>query len=132
MFQVTIKGKPATMARPRVTRRGVYYTKTLRESMRATEQELQVAMQLQRPKFVDSACRVTIVACFKRPKKLGRGFRLLKSTQPDVDNIAKFYLDCLNRVGFWTDDKLVADLRCTKWFCADYESPSVTLSVEVL
>jgi Holliday junction resolvase RusA-like endonuclease len=132
MFQVTINGQPATQARPRVTRRGVYYTKRLKDAMRQTEQELQIAMQLQNSECIKTACRVSIVACFKRPKKLGRGFRILKATQPDVDNIGKFYLDCLNRVGFWTDDRLVSDLRVTKWYCADYEKPSVTISVEVL
>jgi Holliday junction resolvase RusA-like endonuclease len=132
MFQITISGRPQTQQRARVTRNGVYYKKEAKEAMKHTEQQMLVAMHLQHYPCIEGACRVHIEAVYARPKRLGKGFRVIKATMPDCDNIAKFYLDCLNRVDFWTDDKLCADLRVTKFYCADYEQPHTTITIEVL
>jgi Holliday junction resolvase RusA-like endonuclease len=131
MFTITFAGKPHTMQRPRVTKRGTYYKQDMKQAMKTVQEQLMFAVQLQQHKEITGACKVTITAVYKRPVRLGKGNRIIKSTSPDADNIAKFYLDCLNRVnGFWTDDRLCADLRVTKWYCADYESPYCTLTVE--
>ena len=133
MFTITLSGKPVTMQRARVTRNGTYYKPEMKEAMKRVQQQMKCAMVLQGHTTIETACKVTITAVYKRPKKLGKGNRIIKHTSPDVDNVAKFYLDCLNRVvDFWTDDRLCADLRVTKWYCADYEEPYITLTVEVL
>tara|TARA_Y100000114_G_C11646562_1_gene272006 strand:+ start:77 stop:478 length:402 start_codon:yes stop_codon:yes gene_type:complete len=133
MFSITFSGKPYTMQRARVTRNGVYYKRDIKEAMLNVQRQLVCAIELQKHQEITQACKVTLTAVFKRPVRFGKGQRLRKHTSPDVDNVAKFYLDCLNRVdGFWTDDRLCADLRVTKWYCADYETPYTTLTVEVL
>lgn len=39
--------------------------------------------------------------------------------KPDVDNLAKFLLDAMSRVGFWLDDAQVAVLCITKAYSAE-------------
>lgn len=50
-----------------------------------------------------------------------------KSTRPDVDNIAKLFLDCCTRCRYWFDDAQVADLHIAKRFDA---SASIDLTIE--
>ena len=40
---------------------------------------------------------------------------LPKPTKPDIDNLAKFYLDILSNL-IYTDDRLVTSLKCRKIF----------------
>ncbi len=133
MFSITISGRPVTMMRARVTKNGAYYKPKMKEAMMQVEEQIKCAMILQDHTVIQSACKVTITAVYQRPQKLGSGNRVIKHTAPDVDNVAKFYLDCLNRVkDFWTDDRLCADLKVTKFYGADYEKPNTTLTVEVI
>ena len=37
-----------------------------------------------------------------------------KTTKPDVDNLAKTFIDCMTKCGFWKDDSVVADLQSVK------------------
>lgn len=46
----------------------------------------------------------------KNPRQWGQP----KSSRPDVDNVAKLFLDCMTSVGFWSDDAQIVDLRLVK------------------
>ena len=37
-----------------------------------------------------------------------------KTTKPDADNIAKIFIDCMTRLGFWDDDCQIADYHVVK------------------
>ena len=37
-----------------------------------------------------------------------------KITKPDVDNLAKSFVDCMTKSNFWLDDSVVADLQSVK------------------
>ena len=37
-----------------------------------------------------------------------------KVTKPDVDNLAKTFIDCMTKCGFWKDDSAVANLQSVK------------------
>ena len=37
-----------------------------------------------------------------------------KRTKPDCDNLAKLFLDCMTRVGFWDDDQQIVSLQIEK------------------
>lgn len=39
-------------------------------------------------------------------------------TRSDCDNLAKLFNDCMTRLGFWTDDSIIAVLHFEKFYCA--------------
>lgn len=41
------------------------------------------------------------------------------TTRPDCDNIQKFVFDCMTRLGFWTDDSIIFDIRFRKFYTQD-------------
>ena len=41
------------------------------------------------------------------------------TTKPDCDNLNKLLADCITRLGFWTDDSLVAVLHFEKFYCSN-------------
>lgn len=42
--------------------------------------------------------------------------RIPCDTRPDVDNLCKTLMDCMTKVGFWSDDAQVASLLFRKWW----------------
>lgn len=50
-------------------------------------------------------------------------------TRPDTDNLQKLLKDCMTRVGFWTDDALVASEICEKFWAAQ---PGIYIRIEEL
>ena len=66
-----------------------------------------------------------------KTKKRGSNPRLLHTTKPDAENLAKAALDALT--GFaWNDDKQVCDLLVRKRIAAADESPHVVIDVSVV
>lgn len=39
-----------------------------------------------------------------------------KTSVPDLDNIAKPFIDCMTRKGFWMDDSQIVKLKLEKWY----------------
>lgn len=37
-----------------------------------------------------------------------------KTTKPDADNVAKIFIDCMTKLGFWDDDCQIADYHVVK------------------
>ena len=50
-------------------------------------------------------------------------------TRPDCDNLAKFVLDIMTRLGFWNDDAQVATLHFTKRWA---DEPGIWVGVETI
>ena len=61
----------------------------------------------------------------KDKKKWGKH----RPTKPDVDNIAKTFIDSMVKVGFFEDDAIVSDLRIIKTYA---EEASVMVQYEVI
>ena len=79
-------------------------------------------------------CAVAVYCKFyiARPKRLGSGDAVLKTTKPDVDNYVKLLLDACNEAELWEDDSMVVEILAQKWYCADYQTPKTKLQVNRL
>ena len=49
------------------------------------------------------------------------------TTRPDADNLCKLLFDCMTRLGYWTDDSVIADLRFQK---AWGDKPGIGITIE--
>ena len=76
--------------------------------------------------------RVSIRFMCKRPKRLGKGDAVPKTTKPDLDNYIKLYLDAANDAGVWHDDAQVVEILAQKVYAPDYREPNVTFEVRPL
>lgn len=61
-----------------------------------------------------------IIRLYFRPPLNNKHFH--KISKGDVDNYAKFYMDCMTDAGVWIDDAQVFDLHVTKYFIFDEHS----------
>lgn len=106
---------PVPASRPKVSRWGVYYSKTYSKFLRSTQEEL----SKHNGKPTQGPIVVMMEHVVERPRtgKLGlpRG---------DVDNFAKGPLDAMTKAGtFWWDDEQVALLVASKRYAKDGEQP---------
>lgn len=72
----------------------------------------------------DKAVRLIVKWCFPR-KKHGDGE--YKITKPDTDNLNKMLKDEMTKLGFWTDDALVASEIIEKFWA---EIPGIFIRIE--
>ena len=109
MNVIVIPGKPIPLARPRRAKNGGMY-----DSQKCEKMAVQMIMKRYNPEFLlsDSPLFVEMVFYFNTPKRKGESH----TGRPDVDNLVKFYLDCLNGI-LIKDDKYVSSLYCRKEFC---------------
>jgi len=68
--------------------------------------------------YADEMLRVSIVVYYQMPKSWSDKKKSLydgtyKVSRPDADNVAKFYLDCMNGI-LYKDDAQVVSLHCEK------------------
>ncbi len=122
MDKIVIPGTPIAKARPRFFRRGKYIGTYSGQKTDEGKAMLAIQQQWDRPPL-DCPLYIRIICNFPRPKVhygTGRNADKLKPSAPhyctnskDVDNLAKFYLDCMNELVF-QDDKQVIRLVCEK------------------
>lgn len=83
----------------------------------------------------DCAARVDVVFYLPRPK-----YRMRRKdpdgpvpapVKPDADNLAKAVLDAMTKIGWWTDDGRVVELRTLKIFHGKGRTPGALISVYV-
>jgi Holliday junction resolvase RusA-like endonuclease len=96
---------------------GVFFTsKAHREDM----EMLEALMSPHRPKTpLEGPLDVQIVAVWPWPKSARKSDQekvLPKTTKPDADNFSKGVIDCLMRLGFFTDDSKISHLSASKWY----------------
>lgn len=113
---------PVPASRPRVTRWGVYYTKTYttwREmAERATPRgELNLSADVPLLVVIESVVLKPRTSKLKRPKG-------------DVDNYAKAPMDCITQAeGYWYDDEQIIHLLSSKRFANPGEEPRTLIEI---
>jgi len=117
----TILGLPVAKGRPKFFRRGSFVgTYTPKKTEQYGDYVLSQAFQY-RPKQ-PLVCPLCVVLRFffpipasmsKKMRAAAEGETCFMDKKPDVDNLIKGVLDPLNNI-FWTDDKLVVDVRAEK------------------
>ena len=70
--------------------------------------------------------RLMVKWCFPKGEHPDGAYRI---TKPDTDNLQKLLKDCMTKVGFWTDDCLVASEIVEKFWS---EIPGIWIRIEEL
>ena len=73
--------------------------------------------------------RLVVKWCFGFSAKTRHHDGEYKTTRPDTDNLQKLLKDCMTKVGFWTDDALVASEIVEKFWA---EQPGIYIHIEEL
>jgi Holliday junction resolvase RusA-like endonuclease len=138
-MRLFIHGKPIAKKRPRFARRGkhvvTYNDQETEEGLWLLDAKKQIAEKLNGPVVVE------VVFSMPRPKShfgTGRNAGILKPSapkehtqKPDIDNLIKFVLDCLNHCGVWHDDNDVVRIVARKlWSPGDYGGTSINIRKE--
>ena len=71
--------------------------------------------------------RLVVKWCFGFSAKTRHRDGEYKTTRPDTDNLQKLLKDCMTKVGFWTDDALVASEIVEKFWA---EQPGIYICIE--
>jgi Holliday junction resolvase RusA-like endonuclease len=120
-MEVTILGNPIPKARPRVTRnRGTYNPQ--KKIMDRVRKEIMAQWE---GKPFEGAVRVNLWFHMPIPKSYSKKKRQLISAgtiyhtkKPDIDNLAKFTLDCMTGIAF-IDDSQIIELNAFKLYAND-------------
>lgn len=122
MLMYTVYGQPVGKQRPRFVRRGNYVSTYTPEKTKTYEDEIRYMARaamgasepLETPVTVAIYIRVDIPKSFSKQKRKDALANIIKPTKkPDLDNIAKCFLDAMNEV-VYLDDKQVVNLHVTK------------------
>lgn len=73
--------------------------------------------------------RLVVKWCFGFSAKVKHRDGEYRTTRPDTDNLQKLLKDCMTRVGFWTDDALVASEVVEKFWA---EVPGIYIRITEL
>jgi Holliday junction resolvase RusA-like endonuclease len=136
-FMVTyiVYGEPVGKGRPRFAKRGNFVstytpqkTKTYEDEIRMMAKAAMGASEpLETPMTVAIYIRVGIPASYSKQKRKDALSGVLRPTKkPDLDNIAKCFLDGMNDI-VYLDDKQVVNLHVTKVYA---ETPAVEVMVK--
>ncbi len=135
-YTIEIPGPPMAQPRPRFSRaKGFVRTYELKSSSDSKSHIQHTALnQLGEMKPIQGPIAMRIVAKYPCPKSQHRktkpSLAKWKSNGPDVDNIAKHYMDALLASGMLAnDDRQVASLQVIKVQVAQGESPSTTIEI---
>jgi Holliday junction resolvase RusA-like endonuclease len=131
----TVFGEPVGKGRPRFAKRGNFVstytpqkTKTYEDEIRLMAKAAMGASEaLETPVTVAIYIRVGIPASFSKQKRKDALANIERPTKkPDIDNIAKCFLDAMNGI-VYLDDKQVVSLHITKVYA---ETPAVEVMVK--
>jgi Holliday junction resolvase RusA-like endonuclease len=131
----TVFGEPVGKGRPRFAKRGNFVstytpqkTKTYEDEIRMMAKAAMGASEaLETPVTVAIYIRVGIPASFSKQKRKDALANIERPTKkPDIDNIAKCFLDAMNGI-VYLDDKQVVSLHITKVYA---ETPAVEVMVK--
>ncbi len=135
MLMYTVYGEPVGKGRPRFARRGKFTstytpqkTKTYEDEIRMMAKAAMGASEpLDTPMTVAIYIRVGIPASYSKQKRKDALEGIIKPMKkPDLDNIAKCFLDGMNDI-VYLDDKQVVNLHVTKVYA---ETPAVEVMVK--
>ena len=121
-WQATIMQQPTAKGRPRITRSGIAFTP---KKTRNAEAEMKLRIEEQNPIRFEGPVKITALCFFEKPKSAPKQ-RVFPTVKPDLDNVLKMILDCMNRRCF-DDDKQVIDIEISK----RYDTPErIELTVQ--
>lgn len=123
MFELTFPVSPVAASRPRVGRRGAYYTGTYRRFRTEAAYIVPDVIGMDFEPIPDKL-RVDIECYCTRPKTTK-----LDCPRSDVDNMAKAILDLLNGK-LWVDDSQIVQLYITKAWAPVGEPGYFTLGLD--
>ena len=135
-FIITLPGKPYPQPRVRHGKFGIYYSNEHRDKVTATSKFLQACADLQKWEKATGPVKVTIVTVTKCPLRMNKqvvckGKRLYRPIRPDIDNYAKYILDCCGRAGnIWDDDSLVTELVQKDFYGIPEEDSYTQVTIE--
>jgi Holliday junction resolvase RusA-like endonuclease len=131
----SVYGEPIGKGRPRFAKRGNFVSTYTPQKTKTYEDEIRLMAKaamggsepLETPVTVAIYIRVGIPASFSKQKRKDALANILKPTKkPDIDNIAKCFLDGMNGI-VYLDDKQVVSLHITKVYA---ETPAVEVMVK--
>jgi Holliday junction resolvase RusA-like endonuclease len=137
-LHVTLPGKPYPQPRARYSKFGLYYPTEHRQKVQETSIFLQQCAKLQNWEKATLPVQVSIITITKCPNRLKKqvvikGKRLYKPTKPDIDNYAKYILDCCSKADIiWSDDSLVTVLVQKDFYGIPGEESSTQVIIETL
>ena len=117
-YFIELCGKPQSKLRPRFSKRGTYDPQY--KEKKATQLLLRNAWPsspLTNEINLDLSFFLPCPKSWSKKKKksVNSIFHLVK---PDIDNLLKFYLDCMNGI-VYADDKQIVSLSSKKMYCLD-------------
>ena len=136
-FVVTfiVYGEPQGKGRPRFVRRGNHISTYTPQKTKTYEDEIRMMAKaamgasgpLDTPMTVAIYIRVGIPASYSKQKRKDALAGIIKPMKkPDLDNVAKCFLDSMNEI-VYLDDKQVVNLHVTKVYA---ETPAVEVMVK--
>ena len=134
MIMYIVYGEPVGKGRPRFAKRGNFVSTYTPQKTKTYEDEIRVMARaamgasepLDTPVTVAIYIRVGIPASYSKQKRKDALAGTIKPTKkPDLDNIAKAFLDAMNEI-VYLDDKQVVGLHVTKVYA---ETPAVEVMV---
>ena len=135
MTMFTVFGEPVGKGRPRFAKRGNFVSTYTPQKTKTYEDEIRMmakaamgsSEQLETPVTVAIYIRVGIPTSFSKQKRKDALANHIRPTKkPDIDNIAKCFLDAMNGI-VYLDDKQVVSLHITKEYA---ETPAVDVMVK--
>lgn len=135
MVIYTVYGEPVGKGRPRFARRGNFVSTYTPQKTKSYEDEIRMMAKaamgasepLETPITVAIYIRVGIPTSFSKQKRKDALSGFIKPTKkPDLDNVAKCFLDSMNEI-VYLDDKQVVNLHVTKVYA---ETPAVEVMVK--
>ena len=135
MITYIVYGEPVGKGRPRFVRRGNFTqtytplkTKTYEDEIRMmAKAAIGSSEPLETPVSVYIYISVGIPASFSKQKRKDALLNIEKPMKkPDIDNVAKCFLDAMNGI-IYLDDKQVVNLHITKVYA---ETPAVQVMVK--
>ena len=136
IFHITLPGKPYPQPRIKVGRFGSYYPKGHTAKWQKSAEYLRVLADKQGWVKTDRPVQVTIDTVSKLPVKMHKrvvatGKRLYKPYRPDIDNYAKYVLDCISKAGnIWVDDNQVVVLTLRDFYGLKDEAPYTAITIQ--
>jgi len=134
MIMYIVYGEPVGKGRPRFAKRGNFVSTYTPQKTKTYEDEIRMMARaamgssepLETPVTVAIYIRVGIPASYSKQKRKDALAGTIKPTKkPDLDNIAKAFLDAMNEI-VYLDDKQVVCLHVTKVYA---ETPAVEVMV---
>jgi Holliday junction resolvase RusA-like endonuclease len=135
MIVYSVYGEPIGKGRPRFAKRGNFVSTYTPQKTKTYEDEIRLMAKaamggsepLETPVTVAIYIRVGIPASFSKQKRKDALANIERPTKkPDIDNIAKCFLDGMNGI-VYLDDKQVVSLHITKVYS---ETPAVEVMVK--